>query len=132
MEEKDKTLPPNPFRILFVDDEKSIVDSVEYFLKHLGYKIYATTSSMDALKAFKTEPAEYNIIFTDLNMPEMTGLKLAKEIRKLCSHIPIILCSGSIEDIRTIKTGTDGINEIITKPYKLRTDLVDIIKKYLT
>ena len=117
-------------KVLFVDDEQNIINSVEMFLKYIGYEAFITTSSQRAFDEFEKAPQSFSLVITDLNMPEMTGIELSKKIRKISPHIPIVLCSGSIEDINSIKTEEAGINEIVPKPYKLRSDLAEILKKY--
>lgn len=81
-------------RILLVDDEEMIISTSTAILESLGYAVTAFTSSIAALSEFQENYYEYDVVVTDLTMPEMTGLLLIKEITKLRSDIGIVLCSG--------------------------------------
>jgi len=81
--------------ILLVDDEERIVDISREMLKYLGYTVYASTSTTQALRAFKHRPNGYDLVITDQSMPDMSGQDLAKEIRVIRPDIPIILFTGN-------------------------------------
>ena len=103
-------------RVLFIDDEESIVNIGKLMLESLGYKVETETKSVKALEIFRQDPDRFDIIITDNTMPELTGLELAKEILKIKPGTPIILCTGYHEDIITEKAREIGISEYITKP----------------
>lgn len=67
-------------RILFVDDEKAIIDVVKVMLERLGYHVTTRTSSIDALKDFRITPDAFDLIIADMTIPNMTGKDLAKEL----------------------------------------------------
>ena len=69
----DEKLPTGTERILFVDDEKSIVNLGRQRLERLGYIVEATTSPIDALDLFHSAPDQFDLVITDLAMPKMTG-----------------------------------------------------------
>ena len=77
-----------------VDDEKSIVDMVKEMLETLGYETVPRYSSTDALEAFRARPESFDLVITDMTMPHMTGIDLAKEILTIRPDTPIILCTG--------------------------------------
>ena len=79
-------------RILFVDDEEALVALGQEALGHLGYKVVATVSSIDALKLFEQSPKNFDLIITNQTMPHMTGARLARKaltIRPGCSRHPL-------------------------------------------
>lgn len=82
VEEKDETkpLPTGHERILFIDDELPIVDMVRQMLERLGYEVDARTSSIEALELFKSQPDRFDMVITDMTMPNMTGNRLAREL----------------------------------------------------
>jgi CheY-like chemotaxis protein len=92
--ETDEKLPTGDERILFIDDEESIVKLGRKMLGRLGYKVEATTSPIEALELFRTEPDKFDLVITDLTMPKMTGGKLVKEILNIRLDTLIIICSG--------------------------------------
>ena len=69
-------------RILFIDDEELVAELGKGRLEKLGYKVTAMTDGMEALKAFSTNPSQFDLVFTDQTMPEITGFALAQELLK--------------------------------------------------
>jgi len=69
-------------RVLLVDDEKPIAMIIKTILERVGYKVTARNSSTDTLAAFKSSPHKFALVITDMTMPNMTGDKLAIEIKK--------------------------------------------------
>ncbi|MBI5591789.1 MAG: PAS domain S-box protein [Deltaproteobacteria bacterium] len=103
-------------RILFVDDEKTLVELVQQILEFLGYEVIARTSAMEALELFRSQPDQFDLVITDYTMPHMTGLALAKEILNIRPDEPIILCTGYNEMITEENARSTGIREFIMKP----------------
>ena len=116
--------------ILFVDDDEQIVNVVQQILERLGYHVAARTSSVEALKTFQTQPEKYDLVITDLTMPNMTGTELAKRLIDIRPDIPIILCTGFSEAISEEKAKAIGIREYVMKPITMY-DLAMTIRKAL-
>jgi PAS domain S-box-containing protein len=116
----EKSIVRGSGRILFVDDEPSIAAIYQKALSRLGYQVTVETSSLQALARFKTAPGEYDLLVTDYTMPEMTGLQLAAEIRRLHSQIPMILCTGYSEETSPEKLREYGIASLLMKPTSMR------------
>ena len=109
--------PPNDTeRILLVDDEESIAHLLKRMLERLGYRVTARTSSVEALQAFCSQPEEFDIVVTDLSMPNISGTDLAAELLDIRPDIPIILCTGFSETLSKEKALAAGIREYIMKP----------------
>ncbi|MHC4792205.1 MAG: GAF domain-containing protein, partial [Planctomycetota bacterium] len=87
-------LPTGNRRILFVDDEKALADLGKHMLEDLGYKVDIRVSSIEALELFKVRPHRFDLVITDMTMPNMTGDKLAGKLMAISPDIPIILCTG--------------------------------------
>lgn len=124
------TLLTGTERVLFVDDEPVLVDLAKQALESLGYEVTATTSSTEALEVFKKNPDRFDLVITDMTMPDMMGDRLAQRILEARHDIPIILCSGYGEHISTKKLKGIGIHEYIMKPFVL-SDLAKTIRKSL-
>nr|MBL0716784.1 response regulator [Desulfobacterales bacterium] len=92
--ELHKDIPNGNEKILYIDDEKQIIKFGQEILEGLGYQVVAASTATDALEMFKVDPDSFDIIITDMTMPEMTGLDLAMEITIIRPGIPIILCTG--------------------------------------
>ena len=103
-------------RILFIDDEKDMVETIHPMLERLGYQVTAKTSSVEALEIFRTEPDKFDLVITDMTMPEMTGRNLAKELMSIRSDIPIILCTGHSDQMDDRKAKEMGISAFVMKP----------------
>jgi len=111
--------PTGTERILFVDDEKSIMDLGRQVLEQLGYQVEALTSSVKALELFKALPDNFDLIITDMTMPKMTGAKLAQEVLAIRPDMPMILCTGFSETINEEKALSIGFKEYIMKPISI-------------
>jgi signal transduction histidine kinase/ActR/RegA family two-component response regulator len=128
--EELKPLPRGDERILYVDDEATLVDLGQQMLEHLGYKVVGKTSSIEALDTFRAHPDDFDLILTDKTMPNLTGFDLGKECKEIRPDIPIILCTGFSESTLLLRAGSMGISEIIMKPLLMR-DLAGAIRKVL-
>jgi signal transduction histidine kinase len=123
-------IPTGNERILFIDDEPPLVDLGNQMLERLGYKVSTRTSSLEALELFKVKPDQFDLVLTDMTMPHMTGEKLAGEIMKIRSDIPVIICTGYSEYISEEKAKEIGIKAFIMKPLVMR-DLANTVRKIL-
>ena len=103
-------------RVLFVDDEEGIAEIGRRILEYLGYEVVAKTSSKEALELFRVQADRFDLVITDMTMPNMTGDKLAQELLRIQPGIPIILCTGFSEHITKEKAEAIGIREFVMKP----------------
>jgi CheY-like chemotaxis protein len=117
-------------RILFVDDEEMLVQLGKDILSTLGYEIIGEKSSTDALRLFHSKPDHFDLVITDMTMPNMTGVDLAREIFKIRPDIPVILCTGFSENISEEKAKNLGIRQLIMKPVSMVT-LSKVIREVL-
>ncbi len=104
-------------RILFIDDEESLVFAATQNLEGLGYEVVTARNPITALEIFKNAPAEFDLVITDMAMPEMTGDRFAEAVLKTRGDIPVILCTGFSEQIFEEKVLNMGISALIMKPY---------------
>ncbi len=106
--------------ILFIDDEPAAIHMVTIMMTKLGYNIHAEKSPAEALKVFKEQPAKFDLVITDLTMPDMTGLQLTTELHKISPSIPVILMTGygKVLDHDT-PLRHYGIHRLLKKPVKL-------------
>lgn len=103
-------------RILFVDDEPSIVAMAKRMIENLGYSVLSTTSSVEALDLFREGSGDFDLVITDLTMPKMTGEQLAGELTRIRRDIPIIICTGYSNTLTEGKETQPGIRAVVTKP----------------
>lgn len=106
--------------VLFIDDEPATVNLVTIMMTKLGYNIRAENSPVEALKLFREQPDQFDLVITDLTMPEMTGIQLSSEIHKIAPSIPVILMTGYGKMIdHDMPLKHYGINRLLKKPLKL-------------
>ncbi|MBC8438339.1 MAG: PAS domain S-box protein [Deltaproteobacteria bacterium] len=117
-------------QILIVDDEKAIIKMGKNQLERLGYQVTSYTSSLEALDAFRANPDKFDLIITDMAMPNMSGNKLSAELIKIRPNIPILLCTGFSEIISEKKAASLGIKGFILKPIGTK-DLAKKIREVL-
>ncbi len=103
-------------RILLVDDEEAIVRMEQQMLERLGYNVTARTSSIEALAAFRNSPKKFDLVITDMTMPNMTGVQLAQKLLEINPEIPIIICTGFSTKISDEKAKAFGIRGFAMKP----------------
>ncbi len=113
-------LPTGTEHILLVDDEKAIVHLEKQMLERLGYQTSVFTSSREAQAAFKTDPSMFDLVITDMNMPNMNGMQLAEELKDIRPDIPIILCTGFSERIDNKKAEAEKISGLLMKPVGMK------------
>lgn len=123
-------IPRGTERILLVDDDKSLLQSVQHMLKRLGYKVISKKSSKLALNIFRTQPDKFDLVITDMTMPSMTGVELAKELLSIRPDIPIILSTGFSDMITKEGAEAAGIRELIMKPINTR-NMAETIRRVL-
>ncbi len=105
--------------VLFVDDEETLVGMARSFFEPLGYKMTAVTSSLEALRMFQEQPRDFDLIVTDMTMPQISGAELARAAIKIRPDIPIILCTGYSDKINEDIARELNIREFILKPVSL-------------
>jgi PAS domain S-box-containing protein len=129
-EEQKGPLPTGTERILFVDDDKLLADIGKQTLERLGYRVTTRTSSVEALELFRAKSDHFDLVITDLTMPNMNGDKLSMELIKLKFGIPIILCTGFSKMINETSVKAMGIKGLLMKPVS-KSDLAVIVRKVL-
>ena len=123
-------MPKGHEHILLVDDEPDILDIEKEMLAHLGYTITTQGSAADALTLFTAQPQAFDLVITDMAMPSMGGDRLAGELKKIRSDIPIILCTGFNALMSQEKADAMGIRGFLMKPVKI-TDLATMVRRLL-
>jgi PAS domain S-box-containing protein len=102
--------------IFVIDDEPSLLKSLQETLERLGYTVTTTSSGTEGWNKFLQHSGEYDLLITDQSMPDITGLELAQKIKETWRDIPIILISGFNEKINERELKKAGIARFIAKP----------------
>jgi CheY-like chemotaxis protein len=117
-------------RILLVDDEIDLVESAIRVLRWMGYQVNGVTIPSEALEMIRAQPRQFDLIISDFSMPQMNGIQLAEEIKRINPGIPIILLTGFGSDISKKQIKSNVINGIVTKPIS-KNELAIVIRKVL-
>ncbi len=117
-------------RLLFIDDEKSIINMAEQTLTRLGYRVETRLNPLDALELFQSKPDKFDLVITDMTMPQMTGVMLSEKLMKIRPEIPVIICSGHSALIDKEKAMQLGIAAYVMKPI-IKQELAQTIRKVL-
>jgi PAS domain S-box-containing protein len=120
----------NHEKILFVDDDKAIVDAARRMLERLGYEVSTALNGAQALEFFQSEPHPFDVIITDMTMPDFTGVDLAKRIFKIAPETSIILCTGFSTAINPQKAIDLGFKDFLLKPVT-KNKIAETIRKVL-
>jgi PAS domain S-box-containing protein len=123
-------LPCGDERILLVDDEEDITNIGTQLLGRLGYQVTPQNNSLEALKLFSQSPHEFDLVITDLVMPDMAGDELSSKLRKIRHDTPIILCTGYSKYITGEHAAKIGIEAFALKPLN-KQDLALIVREVL-
>ena len=117
-------------RVLLVDDEPILVDLGRTMLERAGFRVAATTSSLEALTLFQNDPEGFDLVITDQTMPGMTGIDFARRLLQLRPGVPIILCTGYSNYLSEERARAMGIAGFAMKPL-VRKEIVALIRQVL-
>ena len=130
-EQRTKTpIPKGTEHVLFIDDEPVLAKMGKQLLESLGYQVEMITKSTDALELFRKKPDTFDLVITDMTMPNITGEKLAIELMNIRPDIPVILSSGFNYNIDEKKAMALGIRAFISKPV-LKQEIAETIRNVL-
>ena len=130
LQEDTTPLPTGNERILLVDDDEDLTRMTRTIIEQLGYTVTALTSSVETLEMFRQEPDYFDLLISDLTMPNLTGTELAEQILAIRPEMPIVLCSGYSELINAEQAKNLGIRDFIMKPV-IKRDFAKLIRKVL-
>ena len=117
-------------RILIIDDEPAVANVGARVLEHLGYKVTAKTRSLDALDLFRAHPDEFDLVLTDMTMPDMTGCDLAAALLAIRPELPIILSTGYSKTVSEGSIADFGVKAIVYKPIVM-VELARVVRQVL-
>lgn len=113
------TIDGRPIRLLYVDDEPVIVSLAERELTAFGYDFTGATNSREALDLFQSDVDRFDLVVSDIAMPQPTGNQLARLIHRLRPDLPVILISGDEQDLDSAEAQRLNIVAYLTKPFEM-------------
>lgn len=115
-------------RILYVDDDLNMQKMVELFMRKSNHSLSTAKNGRSALKMLENN--QYDIIITDIQMPELDGLSFIDEIKKQKIKSPVVVVSAFGQDSMSEKALKKGAVKILHKPFESK-QLFDVIKKFV-
>lgn len=116
--------------IMIVDDDISVSGVMEAMLKSLGYQVTTYTDSVNALEELSRTAEQYDLLISDLKMPNITGLELAKRLQQNSTRIPLIIMSGDSTPITEQSMQDFGISKVLNKPIMM-SELAETLREVL-
>ena len=118
-------------RILIVEDEKSVRDFATRALIHYGYRVETASSAGEALELFIRKKGDFHLVFSDVVLPDKTGLDLADELLAINGKVKVVVTSGYTDSKSQWSKIRGKGYPFIQKPYSVR-DMLGILKKSLS
>ena len=112
--------PGRAERVMFVDDEDAMTDMSTRLLVRMGYQVTSFTRPEEAIAVFMEGPHHFDVVVTDLNMPRLSGLDVARTVHATQPSMPIILVSGFLSGEAIPPSEESGIRETLSKPFTAR------------
>ncbi len=104
-------------RILVIDDEDSVRDILSRMLKAKGHQVVAVSDGQEGIDHFKS--GEFDLVFTDLGMPRVSGWEVGKAVKKINPAVPVAMITGWGMELNREKMSENGIDMMISKPFNL-------------
>jgi CheY-like chemotaxis protein len=101
--------------VLVVDDNESIRESLVILLSHKGHRCESATNGIEALQ--KVKQSNFDIVLTDLQMPEMDGVALTRELHQLFPNLPVMIMTGQSDDTLLESAISAGAKAFLSKPF---------------
>jgi CheY-like chemotaxis protein len=114
--------------ILYLDDDEAQVFLAKRLLERRGYRVSAFQRQDEALAALRADPASFDLLVTDYNMPGLSGLDVAREAKAIRPDLPVAVASGYISDDLAANAAGAGVSELIFKP-NVVTEFVDVVER---
>jgi DNA-binding response OmpR family regulator len=114
-------LPRAPARggkqhVLYIDDEEPLVFLVVRTLERAGYQCTGTQDAAEAIELVRRSPVSFDLVVTDLNMPGMSGLDVAREVLALRPDMPILITTGYVRADDVAAARKLGVRDVVLKP----------------
>ncbi len=118
-------------KVLLIEDETEIRESVSMLLKEHGYVVYTASNGFEGIAIFEAGHGNFDAVILDINMPEVNGLEVLHHIKHSYSDAKVILTTGYLEPNLSKELRAEGVSCIVPKPYEIET-LLDTLTKTLS
>jgi PAS domain S-box-containing protein len=127
---KEEMTPGGGESLLLVDDDIDILNSTREVLEHFGYRVRTATSGEEAIAAYESRHAHFDLVLLDLGMPGMGGAKALQKLKEMDPEIRVIVCSGYSSETASQTASQGGAAAFISKPYRTN-DMLAAIRSVL-
>jgi CheY-like chemotaxis protein len=103
-------------RILFIDDEDLVREAIYELLTEMDYEVKVEETGDGGMKAFTEHPEEFDLVLTDLMMLDMMGDVIAERINAIRPDVPIVVMTGTPDDLPLGKAKAAGVCKVLGKP----------------
>ena len=117
-------------KILLLGDEPAVTRPFQRLLERLEYEVAVSNRAGEAVGFVRENPARFELVITDLTMPEMSGREVARQLRALRPNLPVILISGFTPTMSRQELAAQGICAVLENPVTL-TALSDVLQRAL-
>ncbi|MEI8288387.1 MAG: PAS domain S-box protein [Verrucomicrobiota bacterium] len=108
-------------KVLMVDDETVLVGMYQRMFKALKYEGMIVTNPEEAVRLVREDPAQFDLVITDLTMPKLSGFEVARQIREIRADMPVVLATGFHGTVSDAQLADAGICEVVEKPISMTT-----------
>jgi signal transduction histidine kinase/ActR/RegA family two-component response regulator len=116
-EDVPESEPADPANILLIDDDESVRDVLSSILTEAGHEVVSVDSGGRGVEAF--DSGEFDVVFTDLGMPEMSGWDVAAAIKRRNPAVPVVMITGWGRQLDEEEVRERGVNLLLCKPFEL-------------
>jgi CheY-like chemotaxis protein len=126
----EDSLPGHGEHVLYVDDDETMVIMVERLLERAGYRVSSYHDALQAIAAVREHPSDFDFVVTDFNMPECSGLDVAREMSGIRADLPVVISSGYITDELRGQAREVGVRGLLEKQNTFE-DLARLVERIL-
>ena len=116
--------------VLYIDDEEPLIFLVTRTLTRQGYRCTGQSDARRGIAALRADPGAFDLVITDLNMPGMSGLDVAREVRAIRADLPVVITTGYVRSTDVALGRSLGVRDVILKPDTI-DELALIVQRYL-
>lgn len=117
--ERDEAQPGLGQHVMLVDDHPGMARVSAKLLETLGYQTSVFDDPREALAAFRARPQDFDVVMTDLSMPQMSGEELSRSLREVTPTVPVIVSSGMASEADRDELRRRGFSGVLLKPWRL-------------
>jgi len=118
-------------KILFIDDEELLREAISELLEDMDFEVKVEQTGAEAVRTFAEDPGEFDLVLTDLMMLDMMGDEIAEKILSIRPSVPVVVMTGTPENLPDNKAEAMGICKVLGKPLT-RAELGEAIRQALS